>query len=121
MRQTKLKAMDIDFKENIIRLMQHPVMHKPISELTSCEQSQLYEILDNLVESSMNESYTQIDYIQMSRLCYAIAELSYEMCGNPERIIHHFRDSLDCLSKGGIDLSLNKWTELVNLRQSAER
>lgn len=121
MRQTKPKAMDIDFKENIIRLMQHPVMHKPISELTSCEQSQLYEILDNLVESSMNESYTQIDYIQMSRLCYALAELSHVMCGNPERIIRHFHNSLDCLSKGGIDLSLNKWAELVNLRQSAER
>jgi len=31
--------MSNDFKENIIRLIQHPIMHKPISELTGSEQS----------------------------------------------------------------------------------
>lgn len=114
------KTMSIDFKENIIRLMQHPIMHKPISELTCSEQSQAYELLDSLVESSMDNSCTQIDYIQISRLYYALGELAYEQGDAPERIIKYFLSSLHSLKKGGIDLSLNKWAELVNLRQSSE-
>ena len=116
----KTKTMISDFKENIIRLMQHPIMHKPISELTSSEQSQAYELLDSLVEASMDNSCTQIDYIQISRLHYALGELAYEQCDDPERIIKYFLSSLHSLEKGGIDLRLNKWTELVNLRQSSE-
>ena len=116
----KTKTMISDFKENIIRLMQHPIMHKPISELTSSEQSQAYELLDSLVEASMDNSCTQIDYIQISRLHYAIGELAYEQCDDPERIIKYFLSSLHSLEKGGIDLSLHKWAELVNLRQSSE-
>lgn len=116
----KTKTMISDFKENIIRLMQHPIMHKPISELTSSEQSQAYELLDSLVEASMDNSCTQIDYIQISRLHYALGELAYEQCDNPERIIKYFLSSLHSLEKGGIDLRLNKWAELVNLRQSSE-
>ncbi|QIU92977.1 hypothetical protein [Bacteroides faecium] len=112
--------MDIDFKENIIRLMQHPIMHKPISELTSSEQSQAREILENLYECSMDENCTQIDYIQISRLRYALGDLAYAQCSNPERIIKYLLSSLHSLEKGGIDLSLNKWAELVNLRQSSE-
>ena len=117
---SKTKPMISDFKENIIRLMQHPIMHKPISELTSSEQSQAYELLDSLVEASMDNSCTQIDYIQISRLHYALGELAYEQCDDPERIIKYFLSSLHSLEKGGIDLRLNKWAELVNLRQSSE-
>ncbi len=116
----KTKTMISDFKENIIRLMQHPIMHKPISELTSSEQSQAYELLDSLVEASMDNSCTQIDYIQISRLHYALGELAYEQCDDPERIIKYFLSSLHSLEKGGIDLGLHKWAELVNLRQSSE-
>ena len=116
----KTKTMISDFKENIIRLMQHPIMHKPISELTSSEQSQAYELLDSLVEASMDNSCTQIDYIQISRLHYALGELAYEQCDDPERIIKYFLSSLHSLEKGGIDLRLNKWAELVNLRQSSD-
>ena len=116
----KTKTMISDFKENIIRLMQHPIMHKPISELTSSEQSQAYELLDSLVEASMDNSCTQIDYIQISRLHYALGELADEQCDEPERIIKYFLSSLHSLEKGGIDLRLNKWAELVNLRQSSE-
>ncbi len=116
----KTKTMISDFKENIIRLMQHPIMHKPISELTSSEQSQAYELLDSLVEASMDNSCTQIDYIQISRLHYALGELAYEQCDDPERIIKYFLSSLHSLEKGGIDLSLHKWAEQVNLRQSSE-
>ena len=116
----KTKTMISDFKENIIRLMQHPIMRKPISELTSSEQSQAYELLDSLVEASMDNSCIQIDYIQISRLHYALGELAYEQCDDPERIIKYFLSSLHSLEKGGIDLRLNKWAELVNLRQSSE-
>ena len=31
-------------------------------------------------------------------------------------ILEHFRSALCNLKKGGIDLSLNKWVELVSLR-----
>ena len=82
--------------------MQHPIMHKPISELTSSEQSQAYELLDSLVEASMDNSCTQIDYIQISRLHYALGELAYEQCDDPERIIKYFLSSLHSLEKGGV-------------------
>ena len=116
----KTIPMSNDFKENIIRLMQHPIMHKPISELTDWEQSQACEILDSLVEASMDNSCTQVDYIQISHLHYALGELAYEQCDNPERIIKYFLSSLHSLEKGGIDLGLHKWAELVNLRQSSD-
>ena len=32
-------------------------------------------------------------------------------------ILEHFRSALCNLKKGGIDLSLNKWVELVSLRK----
>ena len=33
-----------------------------------------------------------------------------------EKVIRHFRTALQHLEKGGFDLSISKWTELVSLR-----
>ena len=49
------KAMERDFKECIIRLMQHPIMCKPISELTTGEQEYAYDLLSDLFDFSIEE------------------------------------------------------------------
>ena len=120
MRQQNKKAMDIDFKANIIRLMQHPIMNKTIDELSNSEQDSAYDLILDLIDSSEDESYTIIDYIQMARLHYVLAELTYALGGDPERIISNFSSSLRNLEKGGFDLSMNKWAELVSLRMTEE-
>ena len=37
-----------------------------------------------------------------------------------EKVIRHFRTALQHLEKGGFDLSISKWTELVSLRTKEE-
>ena len=87
-----------DLKENIILLMQHPIARRPISNLSD------------------EEHYTLLDYIQMARLEYALGELEYKTTNDTEKVIRHFRTALQHLEKGGFDLSISKWTELVSLR-----
>lgn len=108
--------MEGDFKECIIRLMQHPIMCKPISELTTGEQEYAYDLLSSLFDYSIEESYTLLDTIQTARLRYALGELSNALGGDPPVILEHYRSALCNLKKGGLDLSLNKWVELVSLR-----
>lgn len=108
--------MERDFKECIIRLMQHPIMCKPISELTTSEQEHAYDLLVCLFDYSIEESYTLLDVIQTARLCYTLGELSNALCRDPQVILKYFRSALCNLKKGGVDLSLNKWVELVSLR-----
>ena len=87
-----------DLKENIILVMQHPIARRPISNLSD------------------DENYTLLDYIQMARLEYALGELEYKTTNDTEKVIRHFRTALQHLEKGGFDLSISKWTELVSLR-----
>lgn len=47
---------------------------------------------------------------------YHLGELGYLLNKESETIIHHYRSALDSLTKGGFDLSMNKWVELVSLR-----
>ena len=91
-----------DLKENIILLMQHPIARRPISNYLST--------------LSVDENYTLLDYIQMARLEYALGELEYKTTNDTEKVIRHFRTALQHLEKGGFDLSISKWTELVSLR-----
>lgn len=56
------------------------------------------------------------DAIQAARLCYALGELSNVLGGDPLVVLKHYRSALRNLNKGGLDLSLNKWVELVSLR-----
>lgn len=108
--------MEGDFKECIIRLMQHPIMCKPISELTTGEQEYAYDLLSSFFDYSIEEPYTLLDSIQTSRLLYALGELSNSLGGDPLVVLEHYRSALCNLNKGGLDLSLNKWVELVSLR-----
>lgn len=48
-----------DFKESIILLVQHPIMNKPISDLTQSECEQAYELMKVLSDLSVNEKYTK--------------------------------------------------------------
>ena len=65
---------------------------------------------------AVDENYTLLDYIQMARLEYALGELEYKTTNDTEKVIRHFRTALQHLEKGGFDLSISKWTELVSLR-----
>ena len=106
-----------DFKEAVILLMQHPIMRKSPLDLLEEERRQAYELIERLYDLSIDDKYTKVDNIQMARLAYYLGELAYLMHENKESVTHHFRASLHFLEMGGIDLSLNKWTELVSLKQ----
>lgn len=84
-----------DFKECVIRLMQHPIMSKPVSFLSDSECLQAYDLIKQLIDLSVNEEYTQT---------------------NNENTILHYKSLPHLLEKGGFDLSLRKWAELVSLR-----
>ena len=42
-----------------------------------------------------------------------LGELEYKTTNDTEKVIRHFRTALQHLEKGGFDLSISKWTELV--------
>lgn len=103
-----------EFKESIIRLMQHPIMSKPLSALTDLECQQAYELIQELVEASLNEEYTQIDYLQMARLNAQLGNLAFKL-NDLEKAVAHYNTLPQLLEKAGINLSLKKWMELVSL------
>lgn len=105
-----------NFKECVIRLMQHPIMSKPVSFLSDSECLQAYELIRQLIDLAVNEEYTQLDYIQMARLKYHLGELGYQLNVDNEDIILHYKTLPQLLEKAGFDLSLRKWAELVSLR-----
>lgn len=105
-----------DLKENIILLMQHPITRRPISDLSDEEQEKAYRLLNFLTNLVVDENYTLLDYIQAARLEYTLGELAYKTTNDTEKVIRHFRSALQNLEKGGFDLSIQKWTELVSLR-----
>ena len=102
-----------DLKENIILVMQHPIARRPISNLSDEEREKAFDLLNYLSTLSVDENYTLLDYIQMARLEYALGELEYKTTNDTEKVIRHFRTALQHLEKGGFDLSISKWTELV--------
>ena len=105
-----------DLKENIILLMQHPIARRPISNLSDEEREKAFDLLNYLSTLSVDENYTLLDYIQMARLEYALGDLEYKTTNDTEKVIRPFRTALQHREKGGFDLSISKWTELVSLR-----
>ena len=99
-----------DFNRIVVQLVQHPVMHKPLSDLTYTECELAYALISELIDLSTEGDYTLLDYIQMARLEYYLGELSCKInCSREETALH-------LLEKGGFDLGIKKWVELVSLR-----
>ena len=90
-----------DFNRIVVQLTQHPVMYKPLSEL---------------IDLSIEGDYTLLDYIQMARLEYYLGELSCKISCSREETALHYAGALHLLEKGGFDLGIKKWVELVSLR-----
>ena len=105
-----------DFNRIIIQLSQHPVVNKSFSDLTCTECEQAYVLINELISLSVEEDYTLLDYIQMARLKYYLGELSCKIYSVKEDAALHYGSALHLLEKGGLDLSLKKWIELVSLR-----
>ena len=113
--------MDIDFKDSIILLMQHPIMRKPLESLSTSECDEAYELLRILIDKSVEEEYTLLDNIQMARLRFNQGELALASdIDDREAIIRHYKSAFHCLIEGGFDLSLQKWVQLVSLRSLEE-
>ena len=55
-----------DFNRIIVQLVQHPVMHKPLSDLTYTECELAYALIRELIDLSTEGDYTLLDYIQMA-------------------------------------------------------
>ena len=52
----------------------------------------------------------------MARMKYYLGELSCKIYSVKEDAALHYGSALHLLEKGGLDLSLKKWIELVSLR-----
>ena len=98
-----------DFNRIVVQLVQHPVMHKPLSDLTYTECELAYALIRELIDLSTEGDYTLLDYIQMARLSCKIS------CSREETALH-YAGALHLLEKGGFDLGIKKWVELVSLR-----
>ena len=105
-----------DFNRIVVQLVQHPVMHKPLSDLTYTECELAYALIRELIDLSTEGDYTLLDYIQMARLEYYLGELSCKINCSREETAHHYAGALHLLEKGGFDLGIKKWVELVSLR-----
>ena len=105
-----------DFNRIVVQLVQHPVMHKPLSDLTYTECELAYALIRELFDLSTEGDYTLLDYIQMARLEYYLGELSCKINCSREETALHYAGALHLLEKGGFDLGIKKWVELVSLR-----
>lgn len=107
--------MHSDFKNDIIQLMQcTKLATTPFTELSEEDKVIAYDLLNRLADGAVDENYTMLDYMQMARLHYNLGELSNNLFGEKDN--PHYKKAIHYLAKGGIDLSINKWLELVNLR-----
>lgn len=95
-------------------------MNKPLSDLTYMQCEQAYALIKELIELSVEDDYTLVDYLQMARLEYCLGELSCRINGDREDAALHYGGALHLLEKGGVDLGLKKWVELVSLRIEKE-
>ena len=105
-----------DFNRIVVQLVQHPVMHKPLSDLTYTECELAYALIRELIDLSTEGDYTLLDYIQMTRLEYYLGELSCKINCSREETALHYAGALHLLEKRGFDLGIKKWVELVSLR-----
>ena len=105
-----------DFNRIVVQLTQHPVMYKPLSDLTYTECELAYALIRELIDLSIEGDYTLLDYIQMARLEYYLGKLSCKISCSREETALHYAGALHLLEKGGFDLGIKKWVELVSLR-----
>ena len=105
-----------DFNRIVVQLTQHPVMYKPLSDLTYTECELAYALIRELIDLSIEGDYTLLDYIQMARLEYYLGELSCKINCSREETALHYAGAHHLLEKGGFDLGIKKWVELVSLR-----
>ena len=85
------------------------LLQSPLSELSEEEKGIAYNLLNRLVDGAVDENY-----MQMARLYYNLGELSNNLFGEQDN--PHYKKAIQYLAKGGIDLSMNKWLELISLR-----
>ena len=95
-----------DFNRIVVQLVQHPVMHKPLSDLTYTECELAYALIRELIDLSTEGDYTLLDYIQMARLEYYLGELSCKINCSREETALHYAGALHLLEKGGFDLNI---------------
>lgn len=102
----------------VIQLMQHPAMHKSLDELGYDELLCGYDLARTVSDYLQDEEYTLLDYIQMARIEFFLGKLGYNVFEEDEVVVSHFQKAFDYLVKGGIDLNIHKWAELISLRTS---
>ena len=78
------------FNRIIVQLSQHPVMNKPLSDLTYTQCEQAYALIKELIELSVEDDYTLVDYLQMARLEYCLGELSCRINSDREDAALHY-------------------------------
>lgn len=92
--------------------MQHPIMEKPISQLEKSECKKAYILLRTIRDAFMKEDIL-FDAFQIARLEANLAQLAIAMKCTLAEAIQHYQAVPHLLQKGGFDLSMQKWLELV--------
>lgn len=103
-------------KRSVIPVIQRPTACHSISNLSNEERERAFGLSNYLSALSVNENHTLSGYIQMARLEYTLGELGYKTVNDTEKVIQYFRTALQHLERGGSDLSISKWAELVSPR-----
>lgn len=99
------------FKENIIHLMQYTdVLHIPLYKLCEDDNKIVQDLLTYLIDPSVYEDDTILDYMQLARLHYNLAES--ESFFKDEVYKLNCKKALEYIEMSGIDLSMDKWLEL---------
>ena len=105
-----------DFNRIVVQLVQHPVMHKPLSDLTYTECELAYALIRELIDLSTEGDYTLLDYVQMARLEYYLGELSCKINCSREETALHYAGALHLLEKDAEERN-NKITVELQMRK----
>lgn len=105
-----------DFKETLTLLLQHPIMHKSIEDLSYNEKESAYELLYSLVNYSSEVSYPLIDKTQMACLQYTLGTLAYDLCDDRKVVLESFSLALTSLNSNCLDSSINQLMKSINLK-----
>lgn len=114
--------MNHTFEKDVVLLMQHPIVTTPINQLEPNQAGSALDLIERLIEWDGNEDCAKSDYMQMARLYFCLAQLVSALGDGEEqeKELWAYQKAFKYLSEGGIDLSVNRWLRLVNIKYGVE-
>ena len=92
-------------------------MQQPLNQLNVAQAESAMELVKVLLDYSILEEYTKLDYVQYARLEFMAAELGYLLGTEWETILKYYHNGFLHLQRAGFDLGIRKWAELACVRK----